>query len=125
MSTMKVLIVEASNLIQIQLTKIFNGNEENVSVKQAYSYKEALDIFPRYWPDTILLDSSLLDGSSFILLQVFKKVNPKVKVIIMASFPSPQFKKVCLDFGAADFFEKSNIDHLFFSKIKHKKTLLD
>ena len=121
---MKMLIVEANDLIQIQLRKIFTKNMGNIILKHAFSYKEALDLFPLFWPDIVLLDSSLLDGSSLILLQVFKKLNPKVKVTIMSSFPTAQFKKVCMDFGAADFFEKSNIDHMFFSKLIKKTSFV-
>ena len=114
---MKVLIVERNDLIQIQLKKILTDKKGMVCVRQAYSYKEAVKIFPHYWPDTVLLDSALLDGSSLLLLQIFKKLKPDIKVIIMASLPTATFKKVCLDSGAADFFEKSNIDHLFLAKI--------
>lgn len=109
---MKVLVVECNKQVQIRLQEILTKIEGSIAVKQAYSYKEALKIMQIFWPDTVLLNATLYDGSSLMLLEILKALNPKVKVIVMAKSPTIQFKKICLESGADDFFELSNIDVL-------------
>jgi DNA-binding response OmpR family regulator len=109
---MKVLVVECNKQEQIRLKEIITKLEGSIAVKQAYSYKDALKIMQLFWPDTVLLNAILYDGSSLMLLEILKALNPKVKVIVMAISPTIQFKKICLESGADDFFELSNIDIL-------------
>lgn len=105
----RTMIVECNVSLQSQLKKVVINETGCLSIRQAYSYKEALHAFSHFWPDTVWLDASLDDGNSLFLLQIFKAIKPEVKVIIMDNSPTFQFQKIYLDSGASDFFEKSII----------------
>jgi DNA-binding NarL/FixJ family response regulator len=106
---MKIMIVEESYLFQKQLKEILTAVDEKINVKHAYSYTEALDLFPHEMPENVLIDTALSDGSSLVLLQKFKNLKPETKVILMVNFPPGQFINKCIAMGADDFFEKSNL----------------
>ena len=109
---MKVLIVEDNKLLQSRLTIALKKNNAGIIVSHALNCKEALEIFPAFSPDNVILDISLPDGSGINLLQEFKKNNPAAKVIMFTNFPSDEFKTRCFELGADDFFEKSNFHGL-------------
>ena len=109
----KVLTIAHNNLIHFQLKEILSNIDKTMIIRQAFSYKEADDLFSHFLPDTVFIDKSLFDGSSLFLVQLFKIVNPKVKVILMVHSPTTDFIRRCLELGVDDFFEKSNICILF------------
>ena len=104
---MKVLIVNSNELNHDNLKELLVKDDENLVIKQAFSYKDALRIFPVFSPDKVFLDLALYELGILKLLKMFKVVNPSVKVIFMVSSPAHQFKETCLKMGAHDFFDKS------------------
>ena len=48
------------------------------------------------------------DGNGIEVLKSIKNSNSKIKVIILTNYPFPQYKKICMEFGADYFFDKSN-----------------
>jgi len=109
---MKVLIVDDNHLLLTRLTIALKKNNANMIISHAVNCKEALELFPAFSPDNVILDISLPDGSGISLLQEFKKNDPAAKVIMFTNFPSAEFKKRCFELGADGFFEKSNIHGL-------------
>ena len=106
---MKVLIVEDNQLLQSRLTIALKKIDANMIISHAVNCKEALDLFPTFSPDHVVLDISLPDGSGINLLQEFKKKNPAAKVTMFTNFPSDEFRKRCFELGADDFIDKSNM----------------
>jgi DNA-binding NarL/FixJ family response regulator len=109
---MKVLIVDDSDLLQRRLVKALLTIDGDLDISQAYTYKQALELFTPCHPDKIILDIALPDGSGINLLKIFKKDNPGVKVIIFTNYPTDEFKKCCLGLGADEFIDKKNYNHL-------------
>jgi len=109
---MKVLIIAYNDLMHFQLREILSNLDGSITIKEAFSFKEADDLFSDFLPDTVLLDKTLFDGSSLFLVQLFKLLKPKVKVILIVETPTRDFIKRCLELGVNDFLEKSNIEKL-------------
>jgi len=106
---MKVLIVDDSHLLQTRLKDALRKVDVNMIISQAVNCKEALELFPHFSPDKVVLDISLPDGSGINLLQEFKKYDPSIHVIMFTNYPTDEFKNCCLELGADGFFDKSNI----------------
>ena len=109
---MKLLIVDDSDLLQSRLRKSILEVDNSISIEQAYSVKQALDLFLSFIPCKIILDIALPDGSGIDLLKKFKIEKPDTKVIILTNFPTSEFRKRCMDLGADYFFDKSNLSGL-------------
>lgn len=113
------MIVEDSLMVQEQLKEILTVVDKKITVKHAFSYSEALNLFPNEMPENVLLDVALPDGNSLVLLQKFKILKPETRVVLMVNFPPSQFINRCIEMGADDFFEKSNIYSLLHSSGKN------
>ena len=116
---MKMLIVDDSDLLQSRLRDAIMEVDKTISISQARSYKEGLELFTSFGPDTVILDIALPDGSGIDLLQIFKKDRPSVNMIIFTNYPTSEFKKSCMELGADLFIDKSNLRSLLWS-IKQK-----
>lgn len=114
---MNVLIVDDSELLQIRLKRALLKDNLSMCISQAYTVREALELFHTVVPGVVILDIDLPDGSGIDLLQTFKKERPGVIVAMLTNFPTSEFKQSCLTFGADHFYEKSNITGLI-NKIK-------
>jgi YesN/AraC family two-component response regulator len=114
---MKVMIVDDSELLQNRLRKALINVNNNINISQAGSCKEAIELFNPFNPDIVIMDIALPDGSGVELLKRFKKDNPNVNVIVFTNYPTAEFKKSCIEFGADSFFDKSDINRLINSII--------
>jgi DNA-binding NarL/FixJ family response regulator len=109
---MNVLIVDDSELLQIRLKRELLKDYLSMCIFQAYTVKEALELFHTCSPGIIILDIDLPDGSGIDLLQIFKKEQPNIVVTMLTNFPTSEFKQSCMTFGADFFYEKSNLKGL-------------
>ena len=109
---MKVIIVEDSDLLQKMLMKKLVEDNNNISIMQAFTCQEALELFSSFNPDTVILDIDLPDGSGIELLRKFKKDNSGVRVIMFTNYSAREFKRSCLKLGANLFIHKSNLNEL-------------
>jgi DNA-binding NarL/FixJ family response regulator len=114
---MKVLIVDDSDLLQSRLKKALFKVDQNMSISQASNCEQALELFQPFKPDTVILDIALPDGSGIDLLRKFKENNPDVNVIVFTNYPTPEFKRSCIELGATSFIDKSNINSLLLNLI--------
>ena len=106
---MKVMVVNNDDLIHSQLKDFLIRADNNINIRKASSYKDALQAFHNFSPDKVFLDLALYEEGINRLLKKFKQQKPTVKVIFMVNSPSALFKERCLKIGADDFFEKSTL----------------
>ena len=109
---MKLLIIDDSDLLQSRLKKSILEVDKTINIEQAYTIKQASDLFDSFIPCRIILDIALPDGSGIDLLKKFKKEKPNTNIIILTNFPTSEFKKRCMELGADYFFDKSNLSGL-------------
>ena len=109
---LKLLVVDDSKILQGRLIKNLMKIDQNLSIRQAFNCKEALELFSIFNPDAVILDIDLPDGSGIDLLQNFKKEDPGAEVIIFTNYPTSEFKKKCMQLGATHFIDKTDLDRL-------------
>lgn len=100
---MKVLIVDddtnISELISLYLQK------EGYQTKEAYTGKEALEVFEEYSPDIVLLDVMLPEVDGYDVCKEIRRINKTP--IIMLTAKAEVFDKVLgLELGADDYIVK-------------------
>jgi len=105
---MNVFIVEDSASIRQRLAVMLGDIEGVTVVGQADTPAEALEGILRTRPDSVVLDIQLTGGSG---LDVLRKAHPQVPAtvfIVLTNHADPQYRRICMQAGAAYFFDKSN-----------------
>jgi DNA-binding NarL/FixJ family response regulator len=105
---MNVFLVEDSASIRERLAAVL-GNIDGVTVVgQAETAAEALEGILRTRPDSVVLDLQLIGGSG---LDVLRKAHPQLPAtvfIVLTNHPDLQYRRMCMEAGAAYFFDKSS-----------------
>ena len=105
---MNVFIVEDSASIRQRLAAMLADIEGVTVVGEAESPAEALEGILRTRPDSVVLDIQLIGGSG---LDVLRKAHPQVPAtvfIVLTNHADPQYRRICMQAGAAYFFDKTN-----------------
>jgi len=76
-------------------------------IGQAESAEKAINTIRILKPDVAILDIRMPGGSGFEVLENIKRDKSTPLMIVLTSYPYPQYKKKCLDSGADYFFDKS------------------
>ena len=79
------LIIDDEPDIRSLYTSIINRNFD-FDIIQAESLESAKNILGEVQPDYVVLDLHLKDGNGFDLIPALKKVNKKVKFLIVTAF---------------------------------------
>ena len=103
---MSVLIVDDSETLRKRLKEALSRIRTDLEFYEASSGEEALKVFSSEMQDTVILDISLPDISGIEILKEIKKSDPGTVVIIFTSYPSAEFRELCISFGADYFFDK-------------------
>jgi DNA-binding NarL/FixJ family response regulator len=105
---MNVFIVEDSASIRRRLAAMLGDIEGVTVVGEAETPAAALEGILRTRPDSVVLDIQLIGGSG---LDVLRKAHPQVPAtvfIVLTNHADPQYRRICMQAGAAYFFDKSN-----------------
>ena len=111
----KVFVVEDSAAIRSRLIELL-GDIEGVSVVgEAGTPGEAVAGILRTQPHCVVLDLQLIDGTGVDVLRAVRAGSPEVAFVVLTNHPSAQYRRVCMEAGAAFFLDKSTE----FGKLKH------
>jgi DNA-binding NarL/FixJ family response regulator len=105
---MNVFIVEDSASTRERLADMLGEIEGVTVVGQAETPADALEGILRTRPDSVVLDIQLAGGSG---IDVLRKAHPQVPAtvfIVLTNHANPQYRRICMEAGAAYFFDKSN-----------------
>ncbi len=99
-----VLIVEDSKVLREYLKGVFEKN--GFRFLSAGNGKDALEIFQKRKPETIVLDYHLPDMEGDELLETFRHANPHSVLIMMTTDPDPQLAVKWMGKGATAYVRK-------------------
>jgi DNA-binding NarL/FixJ family response regulator len=105
---MNVYIVEDSPSIRERLAAMFGDMEGVTVIGQAQTPGEALEGILRTRPDSVVLDIHLVGGSGLDVLRQAHAQTPDTVFIVLTNYPNPQYRRICMEAGAAYFFDKSS-----------------
>jgi DNA-binding NarL/FixJ family response regulator len=105
---MNVFIVEDSASIRERLAALLGGIEGVTVVGQAETPSEALEGILRTRPDSVVLDIHLVGGTGIEVLRQAHLQIPRTVFIVLTNYPNAQYRRICMEAGAAYFFDKSS-----------------
>ena len=113
---MKILIVDDEK-VQADLLKGFL-EKQGYEVLAAYDPEEALSLFEKEPVWLVLLDQKMPGMSGRELLVRLKKINPKVKVVMITAYGEVGLAVEVMKLGADDFIEKPFLLDDLFARVK-------
>jgi len=105
---MKVFIVDDSSVVRERLVAMLSEHPEIEIVGQAADAFSALEAIPHLKPDVVILDIYMPGSAAgmYVLEKIGSGRNAPI-VIMLTNYSYDQYRKRCLDAGAAFFFDKS------------------
>ncbi len=103
-----IMIVDDSKFTRKMLSDILTERGHQI-IGEAENAKEAVELYERLKPDLVTLDIIMpeVEGTDTICaLKAMKKVNPKVRVVIVSAMGQQEVVEECIQAGAKDFIVK-------------------
>ncbi len=100
------LIADDSSLIRDRLAVLLSAFEDIVTIEVARDTSEAKDKIIKLNPDIVILDIRMPGGGGFEVLKTIKEKDLKSCVVVLTSYPYPQFRDKSLELGADYFLSK-------------------
>jgi len=101
----KVLVADDHAIIREGLKRILEGSDVQV-VAEAATGPETLEMARKSRPDIVLLDVSMPGGDGLETAKDLKRLNPKVRVLMLTVHPEDSFAVRCLTQGADGYMTK-------------------
>jgi DNA-binding NarL/FixJ family response regulator len=102
-----VFLVEDSAPIRARLCEMLGRIDGVNIVGEAESPATAIDGILRTQPDSVVLDVRLNGGTGIEVLRKVCPLAPHIVFIMLTNHSDPQYRKICLQSGAAHFLDKS------------------
>lgn len=102
-----IFIVDDSAPIRARLTEMFSTMASVRIVGEAGSARDAVDGILRTRPDSVLLDLNLMGRTGIDVLRTVHPKAPEIVFVVLTNHAEPQYRKVCLEAGAAYFLDKT------------------
>jgi two-component system, NarL family, invasion response regulator UvrY len=103
---MKILLVDDHVVVRAGVRRLL-ATEFDVSILEAESSQEALDLCRRERPDLIVLDLNLTGSSGLELLRRLVQLDKTVKILILSMHSEPVYAARALQAGARGYISKS------------------
>jgi DNA-binding NtrC family response regulator len=104
----RVLFVDDEEAIR-RLFETFLSNE-GFDVRGASTLSEALELIEESWPEVIIVDKNLPDGSGLKVLHACQGEHPEMEVIVLTGYPTLESAIDALRLGAFDYIIKPVLD---------------
>ena len=109
---LSVFVTDDSAPVRERLAALISDMQAVELVGQAGDPYEALEVIQRLRPQVVILDIRMTGCNGFRVLEIIKRDMADTVVIMLTAFPFPQYRRKCLDAGAAYFFDKATEFHL-------------
>lgn len=105
--TMKLLIVDDSELIRIRLIGLLDGIPHIEAIHTADTLAQTLESVRRVLPTLVILDLHFPDGNAIQIINTIKVLAPGVQIAMLTNDASEFNRRKCLAIGVGWFFDKS------------------
>jgi len=107
MPAQTVYLVEDSPLVRERLLEMLDAVPGARVVGMAEGADEATRDILAKQPDIVVLDIRLAQGSGFDVLRALRERAPQIDVYMLSSFDSDPYRRLALQLGAREFFDKA------------------
>lgn len=103
---MKVLIVDDHPLMRVGIAAIVDGQPHMVTVAQAGSGEEALEVYQRHQPDVTLMDLRLPKLSGVDTIRGIRQLQPQARFVVLTTYEGDEDIHQALAAGAQGYIIK-------------------
>jgi two-component system, NarL family, invasion response regulator UvrY len=103
---MKVLLVDDHAVVRAGVRRLL-ASEAGVSIVEAESSRDAIEVWHREQPNLIILDLNLTDSSGLELLRRLIQLDKAAKILVLSMHSEPVFAARALEAGARGYVSKS------------------
>jgi two-component system invasion response regulator UvrY len=103
---MKILLVDDHAVVRAGIRRLLAA-EDDVSILEAESSRDALELWRRERPDLVVLDLNLNTTSGFDLLRHLVQLDKAAKVLVLSMHSEPVYAARALQAGARGYVSKS------------------
>ena len=103
----KVYIVEDSPAIRSRLIESLSLIDSVCIVGEADTPAQAISGILETQPDCVVLDFQLIGGTGVEVVREIHPLKPEIAFVVITNHPNPQYRRVCIEAGAQEFFDKS------------------
>lgn len=104
---MKILIVDDSKEIRDRILRLISANPKFTKVLQAENLIQTKNIISSEFPEVLLLDIQLPDGTAFDVLDSIDRSTYSPIIMILTNFDLPLYREKAAEKGVSFFFDKS------------------
>ena len=105
--TMKLLIVDDSELILARLLRLLEGIPGIDAIHTAATLAQTLESVRRVLPTLVVLDLHLSDGNAIPIIPAIKQLAPGMQLAVLTNDANAFNRSKCMQAGADWFFDKS------------------
>jgi DNA-binding NarL/FixJ family response regulator len=106
-SRRSVFIVEDSRIVRERLVALLDETQNVCVIGEASTAKDAVEGILRTRPDWVVLDLQLIGSSGIEVLREVRARVPDTRFVVLTSFGTTQYRRVCMQAGADHFFDKT------------------
>lgn len=114
-----VLVVDDDDAIRKVLVTYFT--HKGFRVLEAANGEDSMSLFTKHMPQIVLLDILMPGFNGLEMLEMYRKIYPNLKVIMISSIQDEKIFRKCIEMGAVDYMTKPidliNLDSCVMSKI--------
>lgn len=103
---LRIVVVDDSQPVRDRVVRALLACGPVSCVDQAQSVTEAISAIERHEPDALVLDLHLIGGTGFDVLRAVRPTRPGLRVAVLTSFASDQYRAACMRAGADFVFDK-------------------
>lgn len=103
-----VFIVDDSVLIRTRLTELLSVDADFRIAGEAANATDAIAGILSTRPDLVLLDLNLGTQQGLDVLRAIHPDLPRIAFVVLTNHSSSQYRKACIEAGAAEFLDKSS-----------------
>lgn len=104
---MKILIVDDSKEIRDRILRLISSNSKFTEVLQAENLDQTKKIISAEFPEVLLLDIQLPDGTAFDIMDSIDRETYSPIIMILTNFDLPLYREKAAEKGVSFFFDKS------------------
>ena len=104
----RILIVDDSELVKDRLQELLAEKDGIKVIGTAGDTQQGISEIERLKPDLVILDIAMPGGGGMPVLKHIKATQSDCVVIVLTSYPYPQYRQAYLTAGAEYFFDKTS-----------------
>lgn len=113
----RILLVEDDIEFRSSLVEVLVAAYPHVSVLEAGSGREALEVFKAAPPDLVFMDIGLPDTGGLDLTRRVREIDPDARVIILTGHNLPEYRRAAETAGASGYVWKGEPSHVLLDLI--------